>query len=199
MGGRRGLLLAIALLVMLLRPDGPAGAVSNTVLGGIGGLNNGTLQGGDGTGAATVTFEVTGLALVKQVRDAAGAVLPDGADVAAGQVVTFVLLVDNPLLYAAEDLQITDLLDQAQFTYVPGSMAEASAPSGSSAAELWAAPWQPLSDVLGVPDDTASMLDTGGPAGPDRLTVGAVPGQINRTVQIPARTIRAVRFQARVN
>ena len=192
-------ILAVALLALLLMPDGHAGAVVNTALGGVGGLNNGTLSGGDGTGTAAVTIEVAGLALVKQARDAAGVVLPDGADVAAGQILTFILFVDNPTPYPADDLQITDSLDETQFTYVPDSMEGVSLPTASSDAALWASTWQPLSDTLGAPDDDASILDTGGPAGPDRLTVGAVTGQANRAVRIPGRTIRAIRFRVRVN
>ena len=191
--------LAVALLVSLLGTGGPASAVTNAALGGFGGLNNGTLQGGDGTGTAAVTIEVAALALVKQARDATGAVLPDGAPVAAGQTIFFVLFVDNPTLYPAEDLQITDLLDQSQFTYIPGTLAGTTVATGASDAALWGAAWAPLSDAVGSPDDVASMLDTGVPDGPDRFTLGAVPVQANLMDRVPARMIRAVRFQVRVN
>jgi hypothetical protein len=186
-------------MVMLLRPDGPARAADNAALGGIGGLDNGTLLGGDGTGAARVTIGVADLALIKQARDATGTLLPDGSDVVAGQLLYFVLFVDNVTQYPAEDLRITDLLDESQFTYVTGSLAQTTVPSGASAAALWAAPWQSLTDGLGAPDDSASMVDTDGSGEADRLTAGAVTGQANATVRIPGQTIWAIRFQVRVN
>jgi hypothetical protein len=52
---------------------------------------------------------------------------------------------------------------------------------------------------LGGPDDEASILDTGGPAGLDLLTVGDVAGQANLFLQIPAQTQWAIRFRVRVN
>ena len=71
--------------------------------------------------------------------------------------------------------------------------------SGANAATRWAGIWTPLSDALGAPDDEASVVDTGGPAGPDRLTVGEVTGQVNLPLQIPAQTQWAIRFRVTVN
>ena len=139
----------------------PAHAATNVATGGIGGTNNGTLLGGDGTGPAVVTFNVTDLALVKQARDLRGAVLPDGGNVAAGQDLYFVLYVDNATPYPIDDLQLTDPLNEAQFTYVPSSLAVATVPSGSSDAALWSATWIPLTDDPGGPDDIASIVDSG--------------------------------------
>ena len=195
--------LRLRLLVLLgwalLSGPLPALAATNAAIGGIGGTNNGTLLGGDGTGPAVVTFNVTDLALVKQARDLRGIVLPDGGNVAAGQDLYFVLYVDNPTPYPVEDLQLTDPLNEAQFTYVPNSLAVATVPAGSSDAALWSATWTPLTDDTGAPDDVASLVDTGGPGGRDRLTIGAVPGQANQPGVIPPLSRIAVRFRARVN
>jgi hypothetical protein len=188
------LLAALGLLTI----HRPAHAATNSALGGIGGLANGTLLGGDGTGTATVTLEVTDLGFVKQSRDLTGAVLPDSATVSAEQLIWFVLYVDNPTSHPAEDLQLTDSIDESQFTYVPGTLATADAPSGSDDATLWAAAWSPLTDGTGAPDDAASVSDTGGPSGPDRVTVGAVPAQTNQSLGVPGLTRRAIRFQVRV-
>jgi hypothetical protein len=176
-----------------------AHAAVNSARGGIGGIDNGTLQGGDGTGRAQVVLNVVDLALVKQARDLAGQVLPQGALVAGGSEVWFELDVDNPTQYPADSLQLTDALDEAAFTYVPGTLAIATVPAGSSDAVTWAATWTPLTDDPGAPDDVASIVDTGGPPGRDRLTVGAVAAQLNRPASIPALTRLALRFRVRIN
>jgi uncharacterized repeat protein (TIGR01451 family) len=173
-------------------------AETNSAVGGIGGLNNGTLSGGDGTGTAQITLHVEGLALKKQARDLAGNVLSQGAAVAAGQVIHFVLTVQNPTLVPAEDVRITDLLDRTQFEYVVSSLEETRVPSGSDAAALWAASWRTLTDDTGPPDDIASIARGAAPTEPDRITIGEVPEQRNVRVRIEARTTLAVRFRVRV-
>jgi uncharacterized repeat protein (TIGR01451 family) len=194
----RQVLVAVLLIGLLIGPDPPSMAETNSAVGGIGGLNNGTLSGGDGTGTAQITLHVEGLALVKRARDLAGRVLPDGSAVAAGQVIYFVLTVQNPTLYPAEDVRITDLLDRAQFEYVVSSLEEARVPSGTDDAALWAATWRALTDDTGPPDDIASIAQGATPTEPDRITVGDVPGQQNLRVRIEARTTLAVRFRVRV-
>lgn len=177
----------------------PALGATNAATGGIGGTNNGTLLGGDGTGPAVVTFNVTDLALVKQARDLQGNVLVNGANVVAGQDIFFVLFVDNTTSAPVADLQLTDLLNEAQFTYVPNTLAVATAPSSSSDAAMWAATWNAVTDAPGVPDDVASFVDTGGPGGRDRLTLGSVLAQANQTAVLPPMTRLAIRFRVRVN
>jgi uncharacterized repeat protein (TIGR01451 family) len=193
---RRRALLGALLLLLGVTP--PAHAVTNAALGGIGGINNGTLSGGDGTGTGQVSFGVVDLGLRKQARDRAGTVLPNGADVAAGQEIYFVLYVDNPTPHPADDLQISDLLNEAEFTYVPNSLESATMASGSNDAAMWAATWTPLTDAPGSSGDIASIVDTGGPTGGDRITIGSVPTQANSLVQLPGNTRIAVRFRVRV-
>jgi uncharacterized repeat protein (TIGR01451 family) len=172
--------------------------VTNAALGGIGGLNNGTLSGGDGTGTGRVSFDVVDLGLHKQARNLAGGVLANGANVAAGQEIWFVLYVDNVTLYQAEDLQITDVLNESEFTYIPNSLETATMTSGSSDAAMWTATWTPVTDAVGG-SDRASIVDTGGPPGLDRITIGNVPGQTNLVTPLPGQTRVAVRFRVRVN
>jgi len=174
-------------------------SATNAVTGGIGGINNGTLIGGDGTGPAQITLNVSGLALVKQARDLTGIVLPDNSNVISGQEIYFVLLVDNTSPFAAGDLQITDQLNESEFTYIPDTIEMTVVPTGSDDAAIWGGVWNALSDTLGGPDDSTSILDTGGPADSDRLTVGSVPGQANQALNVPGSSIRAVRFRVRVN
>lgn len=174
-------------------------AATNSVTAGIGGINNGTLIGGDGTGTGQFSLNTVNLALVKQARDLAGTVLPDGSNVASGQEIYFVLYVDNLTNYTALNLQITDLLNETQFTYSPNSLETTVVPTGSSDAAIWAGTWSALSDALGAPDDTASITDTGGPANPDRVTIGAVSGQVNQALDIPGNSLRAIRFKVTVN
>ncbi len=71
--------------------------------------------------------------------------------------------------------------------------------SGSNAAARWAGVWTPLTDAVGGPDDQASVLDTGGPAGLDHIAVGDVTGQVNTQLDIPAQTQWAIRFRVTVN
>jgi len=174
-------------------------AATNAVRGGLGGIDNGTLIGGDGTGNAQVTLNVVDLALVKQARDSGGQVLPAGAAVVAGQDVWFLLYVDNPTAAPADSLEITDALDESGFSYVPGTLQIATLAAGASDAATWSAAWAPLSDALNGPDDTGSITDSGGPAGPDFLTIGSVPAQANLVVTLPPQSRIAVRFLARVN
>ena len=180
---------------------GPAGvhAATNSATGGIGGINNGTLIGGDGSGPAQIEINSVQLALVKEARDLAGNVLAAGANIVQNQEIYFVLYVDNITDFTAYRLTIEDSIDEAQFTYVPNSLEATTVVSGSNAVARWAGLWTPLTDALGAPDDEASVLDSGGPAGLDRLTVGAVAGQVNLPLAIPAQTQWAIRFRVRVN
>ena len=105
-------------------------------MAGIGGIANGTITNGDGTGAARITINTVDLALVKQARDASGAVLPDGAFVLPGQVITFVLYVDNPTSVPALDLRIDDPLDETQFTYMTSTLESCVVPTGAGDAAI---------------------------------------------------------------
>ena len=189
---------AIVLLLMTAWVPSAFPAV-NAVTGGIGGIDNGTLSGGDGTGTAQIELNVFNLALVKQARDVAGNVLPDGSNVTPGQIIYFVLFVDNTSPVAAGDLQITDQLNELEFTYIPDSIEMTVVPSGSSDAAIWAGSWNSVSDTLGGPNDGGSILDTGGAADLDRLTIGSVPGQVNQSLDVPGSSTRAVRFRVTVN
>lgn len=173
-------------------------AVDNAAIGGIGGIDNGTLQYGDGSGQARIRLFPVELALVKQARDLAGNVLPDAAPVSQGQDLWFVLYVDNPTPAPATDVGMNDPLDEIAFAYVPGTIEKAIVPSGTSDGLLWSASWTALTDALGAPDDEASAVDTAGMTGVDRITVGAVSGQQNVRFDIPALSRIAVRFKVRV-
>lgn len=174
-------------------------AATNAATGGIGGINNGTLSGGDGTGTAQITINPIDLALVKQARDLSGTVLANGASVAAGQDIYFVVYVDNTTAFASTDFRITDLLDESAFTYIANSLETTVVPTGSNAAAIWAGGWTALTDTVGGSDDIASITNSGGPAGKDKLTIGATPGQVNQVMAIPASALRAIRFKVKVN
>ncbi len=196
---RRKAVIWLTLLCWFL--GGPAGvhAAVNSARGGINGLDNGTLIGGDGTGTAQIEINSVRLALVKEARDLAGTVLASGADVLPGQDIYFVLYVDNVTDFLAYRFTIEDAINETQFTYIPNSLETTTVVSGSNAAARWAGIWTPLTDALGGPDDEASVLDTGGPAGLDHLAVGEVTGQVNAPLQIPAQTQWAIRFRVTVN
>ncbi|MCP3978913.1 MAG: hypothetical protein GY716_06220 [bacterium] len=178
---------------------GTALAEINSATGGIAGLNNGTLTNGDGSGDAQLAVTALDLALVKQARDLTGAVLAAGANVLPGQEIYFVLYVDNTTSFPVADLRITDLIDESQFTYVSTSLEQTTVASGSNDAAIWAGTWTGLTDGVGGPDDAASAVDTGGPAAEDSITIGAVPGQANTTVNLSGPNLRAYRFRVTVN
>ncbi len=176
-----------------------AHAAVNAATGGIGGINNGTLIGGDGTGTARIELISVQLALVKEARDLAGTVLPPAANVRPREEIYFVLYVDNITDVFAYRLSLEDAIDETQFTYVANSLETTTVPSSSNAAARWAGTWIALTDALGGPDDEASVLDTGGPADLDKVAVGEVTGQVNAPLQIPAQTQWAIRFRVTVN
>ena len=177
----------------------PATAATNSVLGGFGGINNGTISGGDGTGTARITINSTTFALVKQARDLTGTVLADGTNVSAGQDIYFLLFVDNSTAGPALDLRLTDVIDDIGFTYYDNSLETSLSTTGASDAAIWGAAWSLLTDAVGAPDDTGSCLDTNATPGRDPLTIGAEPAQTNQQLDIPAGSLRAIRFRVRVN
>jgi uncharacterized repeat protein (TIGR01451 family) len=188
----RGLALGAVIVGLLLGCPRAALSATNTVID----------PGGGGVSlvpSGPVTVNSVQLALVKQARDLAGAVLPTGATVTPGQTIYFVLYVDNTTASPANDIQITDQLDESAFTYLTNSIETTVVPSGSNNAAIWAGAWSSLSDVRGAPDDLASITDSGGPAGLDRLTVGAVAVQANQTLNVSGNTLRAIRFRVTVN
>ena len=195
----RKLMALCTVLVSALFASASIYAATNSVTGGFGGINNGTLVGGDGTGRARIEINSVQLALVKEARDLTGAVLAANADVNPGQEIYFVLYVDNITDFAAYRLTIQDAIEETQFTYVADSLETTNVVSGADAATRWAGLWTPQTDALGGPDDEASILDTGGPSDPDLLTVGDVTGQANQFLQIPAQTQWAIRFRVRVD
>jgi uncharacterized repeat protein (TIGR01451 family) len=188
----RGLALAAMIVALLLCCPLAAFTATNTAIDPGGGSVTLVPSG-------PVTVNSVQLALVKQARDLAGAVLASGANVTPGQTIYFVLYVENTTAYPANDIQIIDQLDESAFTYLTNSIETTAVPSGSNDAAIWAGAWSSLSDLRGAPDDIASITDSGGPAGLDRLTVGAVPVQANQILNISGNTLRAIRFRVTVN
>lgn len=176
-----------------------AHAATNSVLGGFGGINNGTISGGDGTGTARIVINSANLALVKQARDLTGTVLADGTNVSAGQELYFLLFVDNPTAGPTLDLRLTDAINDTEFSYVDNSIETSLSPSGASDTAIWTSTWTPLTDAVGLPDDTGSCQNTNATPGRDLLTVGAEPSQTNQQLDIPTGSLRAIRFRLRVN
>lgn len=184
-------LAAIIIVMGMLWPRGALAATNTAIDPG----------GGSATLAPSgpVTVNSVNLALVKQTRDLSGVVLPNGSNVASGQQIYFVLYVDNITAVTAADIRLTDLLNEAQFTYVPNSIEATAVPTGSTNAAIWGGVWTPLTDGVGAPDDIGSITNSGGPAGLDKVTIGAVLGQENQVLNIPGNTLRAIRFKVTVN
>ncbi|MGB8326779.1 MAG: hypothetical protein WCE48_04285 [Steroidobacteraceae bacterium] len=200
---RAALRLAAALLscawVFVAGMGSTAEAAVNAATAVIGDGTGQQIDGGDGTGTARIVVNSTALGLVKQARDLTGQVLPDNTTVTPGQEIYFVLYVDNPTDFVAANLSLSDQIDETQFSYVANSIEFTTVAAGASDAIIWAASWAPLTDVQGAPDDQASIIDTGGPPSPDRLTAGDVPAQANVPINLPAHTRWAIRFRVKVN
>ena len=150
------------------------------------------------TGSGPITVNAVTLALVEQVRDLSGNWLADNASIPIGGQIYFVFTVDNITPAKAIDLKIANALNEADFIYVPNSIETTTVPTGSNDAALWAATWIAATDAVGVPDDIASIVDTGGGAGLDRVTLGMVSGQSNQQVDLPGNTMQAIRFKVTV-
>ncbi len=195
MRSKRGLstrYLASMLLLLILGWTGASFAATNEAVDPGGG---GILLAPSGQ----VTVTSTQASLVKQARDLLGNVLPNLAPVTAGQEIYFVLYVDNPTVARATDLRITDLIDEAQFTYVAGSIETTEVVAGSNDAAIWAGAWNAVTDAVSGADIGSITDFINPPLGPDRVTVGAVAAQANQTLNIPAGRMRAIRFRVTVN
>lgn len=189
----------LVLLAFVLLTVSPAAAVTNRAVGGIGGLNNDTLRGGDGTGSAQFTLNVVDLALVKQARSLDGVVLSGGADVDAGQELCFVLYVANPSPVVGSEIEIVDNLDADAFTYLWNSLEQAIVPHDATDEDLWVAEWTPLTDLVSASGDIASVRNPGGDSPRLQITIGTTDEVANQPATVPAGSILAVRFRVRVN
>jgi hypothetical protein len=145
------------------------------------------------------------LAIVKQVWEPTGSA-PLGSPVSApaGAPLVFLIYVKNTTTIPVTDIRINDLLDQTGFDYVSGSLVRtlaASPPSDTATDKQIFDATDPgtgtaLSDNLD--GDAGSALDTGAPAGVDRITIGAVTGQANGSLTINAHTTFALRFNVKI-
>ena len=151
----RKLIALFTVLVSAFFASASIYAATNSATGGFGGINNGTLVGGDGTGTARIEINSVQLALVKEARDLAGTVLAANADVNPGQEIYFVIYIDNITDFAAYRLTVQDAIDETQFAYVTDSLETTSVVSGADAATRWAGVWTPKTDALAGPDDDA--------------------------------------------
>jgi uncharacterized repeat protein (TIGR01451 family) len=177
------------------------------------GLIGGDRITGTATDAANNTSEfgpnfavVPILAIVKQTWVVGGSA-PLGSPVTApaGSTLVFLIYVRNTASVQVTDVRINDILDQTGFDYVAGSLVRtlAASPPTDMATDQQifdaTAPGTgtPLTDAVSGAD-VGSAQDTGGPAGVDRITIGAVTGQANGVLNINAHTTYAFRFQVKV-
>ncbi len=154
----------------------------------------------DNGGFANWLFNVT-----KQVWEENGsAPLASPVSAPVGSTLVFLVYVKNPTATTVTDIRINDNLDEAGFAYVAGSLRRTNnlTPPSNTASDLaiFTATGNVSSQGLldGVDADVASAMDTGGPAGPDRITVGAATGQANAPLDIAANSTFALRFKVRV-
>lgn len=192
------LCLLLASFGWLAGAGAPAEAAVNAATLVVGDATGPPIEGADGTGTARIELNSIRLALVNRAWLPDGTLLADGTPVTPGSEIYLVLTIDNVSDYRTDPFDLADTIDESQFEYVAGTLEYAVVPSASVSATVWGGPWQPLTDAIGAPDDEASMIDTGGPAEADRVSVSVSPGQLNRPVSIPAQTLWALRFRVRV-
>ncbi len=194
--------VALCLIVtagwMLVGIPPPAFAATNAVFGGIGGISNGTLLGGDGTGSAKFEIQSVDLALRKQALDLKGIVLPEGSNVAPGEEIFFLLSVGNTTLYSVHDIRISDVLDLTAFTYIPESIEYTVVSNAADDGAIWSSGWIPVTDIQGSPDDIASYQEYEDRPGTALITVGTVPDQANQVLDLPGQSDLLIRFRVRV-
>jgi hypothetical protein len=177
------------------------------------GLNSGDKITGTATDGTNNTSEfgpnmlvsLLSLPIVKQAWELNGTA-PLGSPVTApaGSTIVFLIYVKNITAIFVTDIRINDLLDQTGFDYVSGSLVRtlaASPPADTATDKQIFDATDPgtgtaLTDALD--GDVGSALDTGAPAGVDRITIGAVAGQANGSLTINAHTAFAIRFKVKI-
>ncbi len=151
-------------------------------------------------GGGTISFPI-----VKQAWIAGGtAPLPSPVLAGKGSTIIFLIYVKNTTASLIADVRINDALDETAFQYIANSLIRTSAASppantdtdlaifNASAAGTGTA----LSDA--VDGDVASAQDTGGIAGVDRITVGAVTAQANAGASVRWQSTFALRFEVKI-
>lgn len=180
--------------------------------------NQATDPGGGGVGltnSGNVTINSAALQIVKQVYDSANnclASIPADATcngsaasvtVPANTTLKFLIYVKNTTDVALSDVRMQDLLDDSAtgFSYVANSIRrtpnDGTAPADTATnATILAATTTVQTDAVGAPDDFVSITDSNAGNGLDKLTIGAVVGQVNTSLSFQARKTFAVLFQA---
>ena len=144
------------------------------------------------------------LTIVKQAWELSGAGPYTSVTAPVGATVAFLIYVKNTTAGAVSDLRITDLLNEAAFQYVGGSMVRtnAASPPSDSATDLAiftaTEPGTGTNVSDGVDGDVASALDTGGSADVDRITIGAVAGQANGVLNLGGHATIGLRFNVKI-
>jgi hypothetical protein len=170
--------------------------------------NQATDPGGGGvtlTASGNVTVNSTGLQLVKQVWSTAGACLASSptdpncnagatsVTVASSTALKFLIFVRNTTDISLSDVRIQDVIDitATGFTYAAGSMKDETAQLDTATiANIFTAANTGTALTDAVDGDVASV--TGG----STMTIGAVTGQANATLNIAAHTTFGLLFQA---
>jgi hypothetical protein len=178
----------------------PGGVSAGTLL-----TATATLGGETSEFSGLVTVASISLAIVKQAWLPNGSA-PLGSPVTApaGSTIIFLIYVKNTTAIPVTDTRISDILDQTGFDYVSGSLVRtlaASPPADTATDKQLFDATDPstgtaLSDT--VDGDVGSALDTGAPAGVDRITIGAVTGQANGSLTINAHSAFALRFKVKI-
>jgi hypothetical protein len=184
-------------------------AVSGTTV--MAATNQATDPGGGGvtlTASGAVTVNSTALQLVKQVWTTAGACLASSpADatcnggattvtVAVNTQLKFVIFVKNATIVALTDVRFEDVLDISAtgFTYVAGSLKyDANQLDTATSAQIYTAVDAGTAETDAV-DTTAGRYAS--ITGNSNITVGAVTGQVNATLNVGANRTFALEFQA---
>ncbi|OGT20157.1 MAG: hypothetical protein A2V90_05505 [Gammaproteobacteria bacterium RBG_16_57_12] len=182
-------------------------------------LNQASNVGGGGvtlTNSGTVEVLASALQLVKQVWIGGTCMASIPADAAcngsaitvtvpSGTALKFMIFVKNNTAIAISDVRFQDAIDDTAgaaggFTPTAASLKYDMSQNGSAtAANIYTAVIAGTAETDAVDagaGNYASILNTGGTAALDNLTVGAVPGQVNATLNVNANTTFAIVFDA---
>jgi photosystem II stability/assembly factor-like uncharacterized protein len=144
------------------------------------------------------------LSIVKQIWEVGGtAPLASPITLPQNGRYVFLIYVKNTTAGSVSDIRISDVLDDAAFQYIAGTLHRDDGSLSDAATDLAifnatkppgrGGPGISMSDA--VDGDIASAQDTGGPADVDSITIGTVPAQSNGTLNISGNTTFAIRFE----
>lgn len=151
------------------------------------------------TDSPTLTINAATLAVVKKafIDDNSGTEIASGSSVVKGTVVKFLIYLDNTTNAQASDVRLEDLLDDASFTYIAGTLKwnVSSTATAATTATIFTDANSGTALTDAIDGDVVSINTT---LSPDRISFGAHSAQANAVLNVPAGRVVAFLFRATV-